>query len=154
MHSVLIVCTANICRSPMAMGLLRDRVDNSPDWRIESAGTWALPDSPAAENTRLVLQSRGIDIDDHRSRGVTLEMLRDFNLILVMETGHKEALRAEFPSIANRVYLISEMAGHKYSISDPIGKPLDEYKFTAKEFEKIFEVGFECIVELSADPGS
>lgn len=136
----------------MAMGLLREKVGNAPDWRIESAGTWAFEGARAAENTRLVLQQRGIEIEDHRSRSVTLEMLREFNLILVMEAGHKEALRAEFPSIADRVYLITEMAGSRHSISDPIGMPLREFETTAEEFESIFDAGFERIAELSSDP--
>ena len=79
MHSILFVCTANICRSPMAMGLLRGRVkDEAGDWTIDSAGTWTVDGEKAAVKTFQVLKERGIDIDDHRSRMVTGEMLADY----------------------------------------------------------------------------
>ena len=120
MLSVLFVCTANICRSPMAMGLFRSRVDDDPEWRIESAGTWSIEGQHAASYTRAVLAMRGIDISDHRSRSVDREFLQQFNLILTMEGGQKEAISVEFPEIADRVYLISEMVDEVYNIDDPM----------------------------------
>jgi len=152
MHSVLFVCTANICRSPMAMGLLYARVANRADpWKVESAGTWAIPGQPAASNTRKVLLESKIDIAEHRSRTVTRELLYDFNLTLVMEQGQKEALRSEFPEIASRVYRFSEMIGENFDIEDPIGGPLEAYRNTAQVIERILTEGFEKIGQLSAD---
>ena len=141
MPSVLIVCTANICRSPMAMGILRKKVISMQDWRVESAGIWSIDGQPAATSTIEVLAERGISMHDHRSRVVTPELLQQFNLILTMESGQKEALQVEFPTIANRVYLVSEMAGDEYDISDPMGMPYQEFEKTAQEIELIFEKG-------------
>ena len=152
MHSVLFVCTANICRSPMAMGLLYARVAKREDpWKVESAGTWAIPGQPAASNTRKILLESKIDIGEHRSRSVTRELLYDFNLILVMEQGQKEALRAEFPEIASRVYLFSEMVAENFDLEDPIGGPLEAYRITAQTVERILNDGFDKISRLSAD---
>ena len=155
MHSVMFVCTANICRSPMAMGLMRKLVQASgSDWRVESSGTWAINGEPAAINTQKVLEARGIDIRSHRSRLITRELMRQFNLILTMERGHKEALSIEFPDLAGRVHLLSEMVGDVYDINDPIGGPLVDFQDTAKEIDQIFSDGFEKIEALSEDPSS
>lgn len=135
------------------MGLLQARVaDISAPWKIESAGTWAIPDQPAASNTRKILLELGQDISDHHSRIVTLKILWAFNLILVMERGHKEALRVEFPQVAGRVYLLSEMIDKNYEIDDPVGGSLDDYRSTARLIERILDEGFETISRLSSDP--
>lgn len=152
MNSVIFVCTANICRSPMAMGLLRNRVAlQAGEWRIESAGTWASYGEPAAGRGQLALQAYGIDLSDHRSRPVTAELLAGFNLILTMERGHKEALRAEFPSLARRVYLLSEMIGQFFDIHDPIGGPQVDFDDTARELNMLLSRGFDKISRLSQD---
>ena len=149
MPSVLFVCTANICRSPMAMGLLRKKVEGLPGWRIESAGTWTVIGQPAATGTKLVLERRGIDIQDHRSRPVSRDLLAHFNLILTMESGQKEALIVEFPEIAHKVHLVSEMIGAGYSIPDPMGGSSEDYEETAAEFERIIDQGIEKIIQFA-----
>jgi protein arginine phosphatase len=153
MRSVLFVCTANVCRSPMAMGLLRAKVaalGEAADWRIESAGNWAEPGQPAAINTRLIVAERGVDLTSHRSRLVTRELLKEFNLVLTMEDGQKEALRTEFRENARRVFLLSEMIGKSYDIVDPVGKPIEEYRWTAHEIRVILNDGYERIRTLAA----
>jgi protein-tyrosine-phosphatase len=135
----------------MAAGLFRKKIGEASDWRIESAGTWGVEGEPAAGKSRVVLGQRGIDISQHRSRTVTRELLNSFNLILTMEAGHAEALRAEFPEIARRVFLITEMIGKGYNIQDPVGGPLEEFEMTARELEQIFDQGFGKISELARD---
>jgi protein-tyrosine-phosphatase len=150
MHRVLFICTANICRSPMAMGLLRHRTALHPDqWIIESAGTWTEGGESAALKTLQVLKKRGIDLDNFQSRILTEELLRSFYLILTMEKGHKEAIRVEFPELANRVFLLSEMIDQDYDIDDPIGKPLPAFDETAQEIDALLAHGFQKIADLS-----
>jgi protein-tyrosine phosphatase len=151
MRSVLLVCTANVVRSPMAMALLRAKVVGEPDWRIESAGTWALAGQPAAEKTRIVLANRGLDISDHQARSVDQDMLNSFNLILAMEPNHVEALIAEFPEVAGRIHLVSQMIGLKLGICDPIGGSLLDFEEIAQELERIFDVGLERIRSLAGN---
>ena len=97
MPSILFVCTANICRSPLVEALFRDMVSDEPvEWKVESAGTWALTGEPVAQKSQQVLAERNLDASKHHARSVTLELLSSFNLILTMEKGHKEALQEEF----------------------------------------------------------
>ena len=152
MNSVLFICSANICRSPMAMGLLRSMVEDSSDqWKIESSGVWDLEDQPAALNTQLVLEERGIDLNDHVSRTVTGTILSEFNLVLVMEDNHKEVLKLAFPEYTNHIYMLSEMVGKIFNIVDPIGRSLADFEETALEMERILTEGFEKISILAVE---
>lgn len=150
MRSVLFVCTANICRSPMAEGLFRAMVDpEENEWIIGSAGTWTSDGQPVSDGTLQALAKKGILINEHQSKQVNSDLLKSYRLILTMEQGQKEALRIEFPEIANRVYLLSEMIGQRFNVPDPIGGPQEEFNDTARELEKILANGMEKIKQLS-----
>ena len=153
MKSVLFVCTANICRSPMAMALFRDMVKDRADfqeWRIESAGTWAKEGFKASPFTLAVVSDRGLPLSQHRSRIVSQEMLSSFNLILTMEKGQKESLQVDFPQIRTRVYLLSEVAGTLGDVKDPIGLSEAEYNMAAETIEGFLRKGLETIVNLAS----
>ncbi len=150
MRSVLFVCAANICRSPMAMGLLWGKIGPElGEWCIQSAGIWAEDGHPPAQNTQWVLKERGIDISNYRSQQLTEEMLRSFNLVLTMERGQKEALRAAFPDYASRIFLLTEMVCKNCDVVDPIGQSLVDFEHTAQEIEQILSEGFGLIQKLA-----
>jgi len=150
MPSVLFVCTGKICRAPMAAAFFTARLPeldpNWLDWRVESAGTWTTAGRPAALLARQVMAERGIDISRHRSREVSQELLEQFDLILTMETGQKEALQVEFAHLAGRIYLLSEMSGAQVTIEDPMGGPPDAFHKTAAQIERYIRRGQEYIV--------
>ncbi len=152
--SVLFVCTANICRSPMAAVLFRQYLKKTQvdwmDWRIDLAGTWASDGEQASNNSCVVMARRGLDISRHRSKTVTYELLELFDLILTMEPGHKEALQVEFPTVASRVFLLSEMQGLAAPIWDPFGEPVESYEVTAQTMEKLLAKGMPRILSLVA----
>ncbi len=151
MANILIVCTANICRSPVAAALLRDRLRRRglADWQVESAGTWAIATRGASRYSIDLMSRYGHDITGHRSRMVTEEHLRWADLVLTMEIGHAEALRAEFQQEAHKVYIITEMIGHTYNIADPYGGPLAEYERMAAGLTEVIDGGLERIVTLA-----
>jgi protein-tyrosine phosphatase len=150
MPSVLFVCTANICRSPLAMGLFRAKLGaDASGWKIASAGTWAEAGQAASTKTVQVLEERGIKLLGHASQIVSHRLLSEYNLILTMESGHKEALQAEFPDQAGKIYMLSEMVGRRYDIADPYGGSLLDYRDAAREIEQILTQGYARIVELA-----
>ncbi len=152
-NAVLFVCTANISRSPMAAAIFRAILQEMGgelnNWRIESAGTWAPQNRPAAPEVIALLALRGMDISDHRSRIVERDLLESFPLILTMESGHKEALLVEFRSLKGRVFTLAEIAGETGSVEDPTGGPPEAYAQAAEEIERLLRLGFEKIVEKS-----
>ena len=146
MPSVLFVCTANRCRSPMAAALFKDllgRSDLLDQYRVETAGTWAEEGEPATSMARVVMRERGLDLSDHRSRRVTGELLRTFDLVLVMEEGHREALLAEFPDLSARLHLLTAMAGEDYSIRDPLEGTVESYRALADELADLLRRGLQ-----------
>ncbi len=154
MASIIVLCTANMCRSPMAEALLKRKLEGRPDtadWRVESAGTWTITDRPVASRTlEVMLRLFGIDLTAHRSRLVKRSLLRPFDLILVMEAGQKEAIRVEFPELASRVFLLYEMVGLKRDVSDPIGGAAKDFEDTAREIDDLLTRGLERIIQLAS----
>ena len=153
MTHILIMCTANICRTPVAEALLRDRLNKRglEDWTVSSAGTWAQVTRGAAAYSVKIMDEYGLDIHDHESRMVQKQYLSDSDLVLCMETGHAEALRAEFPEQEHKVYMISEMAGQSYSVSDPFGEPLVSYQRMAAELAGLIDSGMDRIVQQAEE---
>ncbi|MBK8987454.1 MAG: hypothetical protein IPM39_15485 [Chloroflexi bacterium] len=148
MAHILVVCTANICRSPVAAALLRDRLQKRglTDWVVRSAGTWAQEKQSASRYSVELTAVRGLDISDHQSEMVGGQHLKAADLVLCMETGHAEALRIEFPGAAHKIYLISEMTGKRYSISDPYGRSRNAYESMVTELADIIDAGLDEII--------
>jgi len=151
MKTILLVCTANQCRSPMAEGLMRrklEREGRAGEIRAASAGVDALDGCRATENSIQAMAARGIDISGHRSRATTDRILQDAALILTMERAHANVLQALFPAHAERVHLLAQMAGLESDVADPVGSPLEDYRRTAQEIENLIELGYLRMMQL------
>lgn len=151
MAHILIVCTANICRSPVAEALLRDRLQQrgQGDWVVGSAGTWAHWARGASEYSVEVLRQDGYDITGHRARMIDETLLDEADLVLCMERGHVEALQVEFPRYATKIKLLSEMAGQQTSVHDPYGEPIAMYRQMVDEVTALIDAGLEKIIEMA-----
>lgn len=152
MPHILMVCTANICRSPVAEALLKQRLQERgyDDWHVSSAGTWAQVQRGASQYSQEVVMERdGLDIGDHRARMVTAEMLAEQDLVLCMESGHAEALRAEFPQQAHKIYMLSQMVNNRrFNISDPYGGPKNGYEMMVTQVRDLIDQGLTRIIQL------
>jgi len=117
-------------------------------WQIQSAGTWTEQGVPATQFSQVVMAHRQIDLASHRSQPVDGDMLRTADVVLVMTHNHRESLQAEFPEIAARVYLLSQLIDRSFDIEDPYGGSLDDYEVCADEIQKILTNGWARLVEL------
>jgi len=148
---ILVVCTANVCRSPMAAGLLRQRltVDRvNARHRVLSAGVWAADGEPASENAVATMAERGIDISDHRSHSLNTDDVAGADLILVMTREHARLISHTWPQYAWRVHLLSEMAGKRRDVEDPYRGPIEEYRACANTMFRYIDSGLERILQL------
>lgn len=153
MPSILFVCTANQFRSPLAAASLLRAVDpenSDAKWIVESAGTWTTPGMPAATSAvQIAKQLRLTGLDHHLTRQLDQQLLDRFDLILVMESGHKEAISTEFPAVCNRVYLLSELVDDfPYDIPDPVGPGVDPGE-VGRDLHRIIARGKEKILGLA-----
>ena len=149
---VLFICTANICRSPMAEALFNEYVrtnGNAEEWWAHSAGTWASENQAASALAVQVLAERGIALQGHRSHQVTRQDLEQADIVIAMTRNHRDALVSEFPEIKSKIHLMSELEKREYDIADPYGGVLDEYQIRARELGGLIERGFSRLHEWS-----
>jgi protein-tyrosine phosphatase len=112
MSSILVVCTGNICRSPMAEGFLRDALirrfsDQAPG--VSSAGTIGWSGSPASPESVVAAGERGSDIESHQARELQPPMIEEADLIICMAAEHREAVVAAVPDAVSRTFTLKEL---------------------------------------------
>lgn len=152
MPSVLFVCTGNQYRSPIAAAAFLRQLDQhgiTDLWRVKSAGTWTTPNQPPLPNAVRVAGELDLDLANHTTCTVTAEELSKYDLVLVMEQGHKEAITYEFPRVCRKLHLLSEVADHvEYDVPDPADPDVD-LKKVARELCDLVERGFPEICQLA-----
>ena len=144
MFNVLMVCTGNICRSPMAAVFLNQMLTNDLKHKVQvtSAGTHAIFGYPAEPNAVQAAEYFGCDLENHRSQTLSKEMVKAANLVLVMEPRQAAMIKNAIIFGKVPVKLLSDFDPDRKlkEIKDPYGKSLDEYLTCASDIVTCLEV--------------
>jgi len=147
---ILLVCTGNICRSPLGAALLeRALAERSIEGiGVSSAGTGAWDGAPVSEGAYLVGLERGLDLSGHRARLLTRELVEAADLVLTMARHHRP--RVDELGGEGHVFVLGEYAGREgdeAEVSDPFGGDLEVYRDTCSELEALIQAAVERIVK-------
>lgn len=143
LEHVLMVCTGNVCRSPMAEALLRARFDARGRGTVTSAGLAALVGRPADPLAAELVAERGIDLSAHRGRQLTPELIAAAELVVVMDAEQQQAIERLSPASRGRVHRLGRFGG--FDVEDPYKRPraafvraLDAIERGLDDFDRAF----------------
>ncbi len=122
---ILMVCLGNICRSPLAEGIMKQKIQESGlDWEVDSAGTshWHVGEAPDHRSVS-VARRRGIDICSQRGRQLQAEDLDHFDLIYAMDSSNYNDIKRliNAPSQEAKIEMIMNVVspGRNQAVPDP-----------------------------------
>lgn len=140
---VLIVCTGNTCRSPMAELLMRHRLSQMLECRpddledhgfaVRSAGLAASAGCPASSESVAVMREHGLDLGKHEAQPLTDQLVRHADLILTMTAGHWQNVVERWPHAAERTHMLLP---EQVDVVDPIGRAVDAYRRCAEQIRQ------------------
>ncbi len=135
---ILVVCTGNTCRSPIAEGFLRKRLSEKLNcdvdalegvgYKVASAGVAAAAGQPASPEAVQVGHESGFDLRRHRSTPVDRGLLDQADVVLVLADGHRRQILEAYPHVAAKVQRLDEQG----DVPDPIGCDVDVYRRCAE----------------------
>jgi protein-tyrosine phosphatase len=139
---VLLVCTGNTCRSPMAELLMRQRlahhqkcdIDELEDrgFVVRSAGIAAAAGCPPSAEAVQVMREHDLDLAQHEAQPLTEQLVRHADSILTMTSGHWQSIVQRWPSAAERTQML--LPEH-VDVADPIGRAVDAYRRCAEQLK-------------------
>lgn len=150
MTAVLFVCTGNICRSPTADGMLRKLIKdaNLSDITVDSCGMtgYHIGEKPD-HRTCDIAKKRGLDLTHLKARRIEREDIDQFDLLLAMDRGHLQEMKAFFPTEKHhKLALFMSFADGENARDVP-----DPYYGGIKGFDDVFDMVEEgCLALLDS----
>ncbi len=156
MTRILLVCTGNICRSPMAECIMRQEFEQrKEDIEIRSAGTGAWDGASASEGAYLVSLENQLDLSHHRATLLTRDLVDEADLVLTMARHHR--VRVEELGGTGKTFLLGEYAsetGSNAEVCDPFGSDLPVYRETFVEIQELVRAVVDRFVSSQSDSDS
>lgn len=121
-NHILVICIGNICRSPIAEGLMKRAW---PDKTVVSAGIGAMVGHPAAPFSIELAAEHGVDIGAHRAQALTAKMVSDAELILTMDLEQKRYIEQKYPTARGKVLRLGAT-----DIADPYRQDMAVFRQT------------------------
>jgi len=133
--SVMLVCLGNICRSPYAEVKLKElnKLYKKNISKISSSGIIAMVGESANINSIKIAKECGLDLSKHIATQITINLLKEHDLILVMDDEQKNTLEKKYPFSLGKIHCIGKWRNEE--IQDPYGKPYPAYVFMAKHID-------------------
>jgi len=153
LKKIVLVCTGNTCRSPLAKVLLENLSTEEEEFIIDSAGISAFPGQRAAEMARRAARERGLDLSAHRSQQLSKRMVREADLILTMTGSQAHRLRLSYRDESKIIFSLGEFTGSSENVEDPIGGDLEVYRQTREQLKKILQAALERIPVFFSQAG-
>lgn len=126
-RALVVVCTGNICRSPLAEAVLRGAC---PELELGSAGLHALVGEDVDPAARAAARELGLEIPAHRARQFDAEIGRAADVIIVMEKRQRDEIAVRWPELTGKTFLLGHFEGGR-EIPDPYLGPADVHREVA-----------------------
>jgi protein-tyrosine phosphatase len=140
---IVLVCTGNTCRSPMAEAMLKKKVADKLGCKVEeledrgimiaSAGIAAMAGGRSAAEAIQAMKERKLDVSQHESQPLSERLARHADFVITMTHGHRDAVIAQWPDAAPRTFTLCDDGR---DVADPIGGPIEWYRRCAEEMDK------------------
>jgi tRNA threonylcarbamoyl adenosine modification protein (Sua5/YciO/YrdC/YwlC family) len=139
---VVLVCTGNTCRSPMAEVMCRQMIAErlgctaseltDHNVMVMSAGLSAMMGARPTPEAVRVMSGMGLQLADHESQPLTGQLVRHADVIWTMTRSHRQAIVNQWPEAASRTLVL---ASDQTDVADPIGGPVEYYQQCAQQIK-------------------
>jgi protein-tyrosine phosphatase len=144
MQQILVLCIGNICRSPMAEGLLRQAL---PEKTVRSAGISALIGQPADPLAVQLMQEQGVDITAHRAQNISSRLVTEAQLILTMDLDQKKYVETHYVATKGKVFRLGE--SQKVDIADPYREGIESFRVSHALITEGVEAWVRRLVQIA-----